>query len=486
MYETFLENYINNLYNYQNQTKCLEQKNLFSKKDYYILLKPVIDLLQKYKDHPLEELRDILYQNSQLEEYLKDFFYTKEMAPGMVMCYETPKYSETIILGNKKEIIMTDKGDFVSKIEKMEENTIFDLASITKIFTSFSILLLEQRGLLSIYDEVIKYDPRFKNLKGITLFDLLTFQVPLKTTKRIDGVKSREEAEELLFSIEIDPFNDLKRPYTDMGAMILKYVIEKVSGVDYYSFLRDNILLPLQMEETYSKVPKEKEHRLASTNYDLKYYKDHISITKNPGGAVYDPKAQIMGQMEGNLSGHAGLFSTAKDMSHLANALLNEKIFSMKVLEKFSQNRTGRAYIEEGKAKYVQYFGMLCYAKYPHLYGTEVYHPLSGKTFASAGWTGTYFTVDPINQLSLFLGSNRSHNRVTFIDPSRVDERIKEENGKKMFPFEQGRKVDSSRFAFDRRAFVNPALALLLQNKMLEDFYKQFGEIEKKEKVKII
>ena len=55
-----------------------------------------------------------------------------------------------------------------------------------------------------------------------------------------------------------------------------------------------------------------------------------------------------------------------------------------------------------------------------------------------------------------------------------------------MFPFEQGRKVDSSRFAFDRRAFVNPALALLLQNKMLEDFYKQFGEIEKKEKVKII
>ena len=127
------------------------------------------------------------------------------MAPGMVMCYETPKYSETIILGNKKEIIMTDKGDFVSKIEKMEENTIFDLASITKIFTSFSILLLEQRGNLSIYDEVIKYDPRFKNLKGITLFDLLTFQVPLKTTKRIDGVKSREEAEELLFSIEIDP-----------------------------------------------------------------------------------------------------------------------------------------------------------------------------------------------------------------------------------------------------------------------------------------
>lgn len=489
MYEKFLENYIDNLYNYQNQTSFVEQQKLFTKKEYYVFLKPVVELLKKYKDHTIEELRNLLYQQSNIEEYVKDFFDKKAMAPGVVMRYGTLKYSETIVFGNKVEKTK-EEDHFVPEVKKMEENTIFDLASITKIFTSFSILLLEQRGLLSLKDEIQKYDDRFKNLKGVTIFDLLTFKVPLKTRKRIDEALSREEAEQLLFSIQTDPSGNPYKPYTDMGAMVLKYVIEKASGMKYDAFLKENIFLPFHMEDSYVLVPKRKLDRVASTNFDFKYYnEDSFSITNNEREAVYDPKAQKMGQMEGILSGHAGLFSTARDMSNFAKNLINETIFSKEVLEKFSKNRTGRVYVENEKIKYVQYFGMLCYSKYPNLCGTEVEHALSGKTFASAGWTGTYFTVDPLNDIYLFLGSNRSHNRVTSIDPINQNKISVEENGRKTIVLpNKERKIITTGFAFDRNsAVVSPALKLTIQYKMLEDFYEQcFKEVKKEEKIKIL
>lgn len=489
MLEQYLEDYVNDLYEKQNNGSCLEQQGLYTKKEYYELLKPVIELVSNYKDYTIDELRNKLYENSQIEENLTDFIYKKEMVPGMIFSYGTKNYKETVVVGNRQEVSLNEQGKIVPDLEKMTEDTIFDLASVTKVFTSVSLLKLVQDGVISLNDTVVKYAPQFRNLNDVTIYDLMTFGVPLKTNGRVDRASSREEAEQILFGIERDLESTNKRPYTDMGAMVLKYVIESASGINYYHFVEENILKKLNMNDTHVVVPKMKLDRVSSTNLDGKYYKDgNFAITTNaPKGIVYDPKAQIMGQKDGVLSGHAGMFSTANDMTNLAKGIISGKVINEEYVEMMAKNRTGRKYIEDDKEKYIQYLGMLCYSKNPILADSELFHAMSGKSFASAGWTGTQLTVDPINELYFFMAANRSHNRMTFIDPAQRDKVEVNENGKKTILLPNGDvKIDATRFAWDRdAAIVHPALKLTIQYKMLEDTYTLVNGIELKSKEKV-
>lgn len=489
MLEKYLEDYVNNLYENQNNGAVIEQQGLYSKKDYYELLKPVIDLCNK--DLSINEIRNILFKNSGIEENLNDFIYKKEMVPGMVFSYGTNNYKETVVIGNRQEVTLDENNNIVPDIEKMTEDTIFDLASVTKVFTSLSILKLVQSGVINLNDEVVKYAPEFKNLKGVTIFDLLSFGVPLKTNGRVDKASSREEAEQILFNIEVNKESENLVPYTDMGAMVLKYVIEHASSMNYYNFVEENILNKLNMKDTHVLVPKMKLDRVASTNLDGKYFKDgNFAITTNAKkGIVYDPKAQIMGQQEGILSGHAGMFSTVNDMTNLAKGIMGGQIIDNKYVEMMAKNRTGRKYIQDDKEKYVQYLGFLCYSKNPILANSELFHAMSGKALASAGWTGTQLTVDPINQLYFFMAGNRSHNRMTFIDAAQKEKVKVNENGKKTIVLPNGDiKIDATRFAWDRDAVVvHPSLKLSIQYKMLEDVYTLMNEkIEQEENVRHI
>lgn len=492
MLEQYLENYVNNLYLRQNLGAKPEQQGLYTKKDYFELLKPVIELIKEYKDYSIDELRAKLYENSNIDANLIDFIYKKEMVPGMVFSYGTKNYKETIVIGNRQEISLDENGNFIPAIEKMTEDTIFDLASITKIFTSISILKLVSNNTICLNDEVIKYSPQFKNLKGVTIYDLMTFGIPLKTNGRVDRASSKEEAEKILFDIEVDQESLNRKPYTDMGAMVLKYVIESASGMNYYYFVEENILKKLNMNDTHVVVPKMKLDRVASTNFDGKYYKDgNFSITTTaPKGVVYDPKSQIMGQPVGVLSGHAGMFSTASDMTNFAKGIMGGQVIDENYVEMMVKNRTGKKYIEDEKEKYVQYLGMLCYSKNPILADSELFHAMSGKSFASAGWTGTQLTVDPINELYFFMAANRSHNRMTYIDPSQRDKVEINENGKKTILLPNGDiKIDATRFAWDRdSAVVHPTLKLVIQYKMLEDVYSLINntELEQQENIKYL
>ena len=480
MLDKFLDEYIENLLEKQNNGALKEQTGLFSKSEYYKLLKPVIDIIRNNGDLTIEEMRTLLFQKSGIEEEIKRFVYKKEMVPGLVFSYGTKNYKETVIIGNRQEVALNQNGEVVPSIEEMTEDTIFDLASITKLYTSLSTLKLVQDGLIRLDDDVTKYAPQFVNLKGITIFDLLSFGVPLKTKERVDKAPSKEEAEKILFSLEVDKESQNLRPYTDMGAMVLKYVIECASGENYYNYVEKNILKPLQMIDTHVIVPNQKISRVASTNLGGMYYKDgNFSISKNsPKGIVYDPKARIMGASNGDLTGHAGLFSTASDMTKLAKGIINGQVIDDKFVEEMAKNRTGRSYEEMGTTKYVQYLGYLCYSKNPILDSSEVYHALSSRALASAGWTGTQLTVDPLNELYLFMAGNRSHNRMTYIDAAHKDKVKVDENGKRTIILPNGQEmIDATRFAWDRDSvIVHPALRLAIQYKMLEDFYELSNE----------
>lgn len=480
MLDNYLEEYVEKLYYNQNVGMSLEQQGLYSKKDYYELLKPVIELIKKHDYLSLDEMRDYLFRKSNIEEMIQNFVYNKEMVPGMVFSYGTQNYKETVVVGNRQEVSIDNNGNLVPNIEKMTDDTIFDLASVTKVFTSLSILKLVQNGTICLDDKITKYVPKFKNLNEVTIFDLMSFRVPLKTNGRVDNAKSRDEAEQILFNIEIDRENLNRRPYTDMGAMVLKYVIENASGMNYYNYVEKNILNPMKMKDTHVVIPKLKLDRVASTNFDGKYYKDgnFVITTSASRGSVYDPKAQIMGQTDGVLSGHAGMFSTVSDMTNFAKGIMSGQIIDDSYVEMMAKNRTGHKYIDGDKEKYVQYLGMLCYSKNPILADSELFHAMSGRSLASAGWTGTQMTVDPINQLYFFMASNRSHNRMTFIDAVQKDKVKVDQNGRKTIILPNGDiKIDATRFAWDRDSVVvHPALKLSIQYKMLEDIYKLMKE----------
>lgn len=475
MNDKFLMDYINDMYNKQNIGSSLEQKGLYTKKDYYELLKPVIELTNAFKDYSMEELRRKLYENSGIEEKVRELVYKKEMVPGMVFSYGTKNFQETVVIGSKQEVKLDENGKLIPAVEQMTEDTIFDLASVTKLYTSLSILKLVEMGKINFDDKITKYVPEFKNLNEVNIFDLLSFSVPLKTDERVDKAPSKEEGERILFNIYPDRESKPKNSYTDMGAMVLKYVIEKVTQMNYYDFVDKYILKELGLVDTHVQVPEYKLDRVASTNFDGKYFKDgnYILNTTASIGKVYDPKAQVMSQENGNLSGHAGLFSTAKDMTTLAKGMIGGQIIDQKYIELMAQNRTGKLLEtnEFGNSKFTQYLGFLCYSKHPIQSDSELFHAMSGKALASAGWTGTQLTVDPINELYFFLGSNRSHNRMTFIDPTHNDKVETNEFGKKTILLPNGEvRIDSRRYAWDRDDYVvHSALKLAIQYKMLED-----------------
>lgn len=183
-----LEAQAEKLYINQNLAKEEEQRNIISKEAYKEILRPVTDVVGSNKDASIGELRDLLYKNSGLYETLRKAVYDRKMAPGAVISYGGNNYQEIITLG------MTS--DFEDAINA-NERTIYDLASVTKLFTSVSILQLVRTKKIDWNKPVSFYLPEFNGLKSVSVYHLLTFSIPVKTNGRIDRAGTKEEAEKI-------------------------------------------------------------------------------------------------------------------------------------------------------------------------------------------------------------------------------------------------------------------------------------------------
>ena len=79
---------------------------------------------------------------SHVEDKVKSFILERKMAPGMVIKYGTSNFEEIIVIGNREEVELDASGNLVPAIKKMTDDTIFDLASVTKLYTILSIIKL--------------------------------------------------------------------------------------------------------------------------------------------------------------------------------------------------------------------------------------------------------------------------------------------------------------------------------------------------------
>jgi CubicO group peptidase (beta-lactamase class C family) len=141
----------------------------------------------------------------------------------------------------------------------MKPENVFELGSITKQFTSVSILMLMEQGKLSLEDEITKYLPDYPTQgKKITIHHLLNHTSGIKSYTDMENFMSITRMDKSPKEI-IDVFKDQPMDfdpgeqwhYNNSGYIVLGYIIEEVSGKTYADFISENIFLPLKMNNSY-------------------------------------------------------------------------------------------------------------------------------------------------------------------------------------------------------------------------------------------
>ena len=335
------------------------------------------------------------------------------MLTGILAAYGTAEKSECVLYGRAQEVRL-ENGRFSPAVRALADNSLFDLASLTKLLICVAAMRLTELGLLSLDECVGRIDPRFVHLMDVPVFDVLCYRVCLQTPGRIDDAPTREEGLRRLFDVRTAPLPPV-RIYSDINAMVVKYVIEAKSGLTLYDALMRYVLTPAGMTETFSAVPPELLGRCVCYNYEHRIVRDRYILRGNvETGMPHDPKALLLCDDGRDLCGHAGLFSTAQDMTRFAQALLRGDIIRRDTLLEIATNRTGQ-YHSDGT--YRQPLGFLCFLRHPVQRLSEVPAHMGRHGFGISGFTGNHLVIDPdLGVFELFLG-NRCHARVSHITP---------------------------------------------------------------------
>ena len=282
------------------------------------------------------------------------------------------------------------------KRSAMQYETIFDAASLTKVIaTAPSIALLVEQGEISLNDKVNRWIPGFKkNGKGaITIRHLLTHTSGLRPGLSLRqewiGVETaieKAKAERITFQ------PNTRFVYSDINFILLGEIVRLASGHSLDEFAKKNIFQPLGMRDTGFQPSSEKLGNIAPTEK-----LGEIILH----GEVHDPTARRMG----GVAGHAGLFTTAKDLGVFASMMLNNgnsggrRIFSKETIELMTTSQTAPDIkIQRGL-------------------GWDISSPYSSPrgnhfdlgSYGHTGWTGCSIWIDPSTGTSVVLMTNRVH-----------------------------------------------------------------------------
>lgn len=218
-----------------------------------------------------------------------------------------------------------------SNPEAMTADTIFDLASLTKVIaTTTCVMRLEQLGQIKLNDPVAKYIPDFaqNGKQDVTIRMLLTHYSGLPADLDLkeawngaDEGYSRANATKL-----VNPPGSTFL-YSDVGFVVLGELVQKVGGMPLDQYAQTYVFGPLGMTSTRFNPPTSWGPRIAPTQRD-----EHTGQMVR--GTVHDPTAHQMG----GVAGDAGVFSTAEDVAKFAQALLNRgaPILSPLIVEKMT------------------------------------------------------------------------------------------------------------------------------------------------------
>lgn len=221
--------------------------------------------------------------------------YSKKHSPSYVIdIYNNGKEYE-IVFGNRQ---------IKPNIKKCDDNTLYDIASLTKIYTATLIYIAYEENKINIYDFVKNIDDRFANLDDICVVDLLSHNQEIWTDGYLGNAVDKDEFYKILFSATIK--NKIPT-YVDSHYIILSTLLEKVYNKTYTEILNEKIIHKLNLEKT---TVNPKTFNIASNNYETLNGEIINIITP---GLLHDNKARRAKEL-GIITGHASIFTTGKEL----------------------------------------------------------------------------------------------------------------------------------------------------------------------------
>jgi len=285
------------------------------------------------------------------------------------------------------------------KTKTVASNTVYDLASLTKVMaTTTSIMKLVGDGKLDINDPLSKYVSEFNTSEKqeITLRHLLLHTSGLPAFRiYVDKLKSRDEIVEAVRNEPLINEPGKEYVYSDLGFILLAEIVYEVTGKHVDEFATDEIYTKLDMYDTLFnpyKLGSKFSGRIPPTEIDTVYNRGTVLEV------AHDERAYFMD----GVAGHAGLFSSVKDMSKYAFMLLNdgnyggENVIKKEVVAKFTSLQSSinvRGLGFDRKSEGFSSAGQLT----------------SPNTFGHLGFTGTSLWIDPDEDIAIILLTNRTY-----------------------------------------------------------------------------
>jgi len=331
--------------------------------------------------------------------------------PGAVLHLESRGASYRKAYGNR----MTKPSE-----EPMTEDTIFDVASLTKVLaTTPAILALLDEGKLSLDAPVSRFIPEFleggvleesrapsslpdeekerypspDDRETITIRHLLTHQSGLPPgifLSKGDFWGNAEGARRAaVIGLKEKPGTRFR--YSDVNYILLGEIVRRVSGLPLEEFVRERLFTPLDMDDTGYLPDASEQVRIAPTEFI-----EEFGLLR---GMVHDPTAR---RMQG-VAGHAGLFSTAEDIATFLRSWIDAGKTNFPLLEETRKLATGNQLPQALGVK--RGLGWDIESAFAYQRGERF--PRDG--FGHTGWTGTSVWVDPASETFVVLLTNRNH-----------------------------------------------------------------------------
>ncbi|MEJ2677525.1 MAG: serine hydrolase [Gemmatimonadota bacterium] len=299
----------------------------------------------------------------------------------------------------------------------MTTKDLFDLASVTKVMaTTFAVMMLVDRGQVSLDAPLYTYLPDFRgpHKDSITVRNLLTHTAGLRQWVPIYyHARNEKGAYAYIRQLPLKWGVGQGRHYSDLGFMLLGYMVEHVTGQRLNVFVRRELYEPLGLEHTAFNPKARHLGPFAATSQGNPYEKHMVydstfgyKCTENPTSFTGWRHYTLVGEVNdgnayyanGGIAGHAGLFSTAADLHVLLELLLGRGAYGGK---RYISARVVNEFLQP------LWFGNgLGWGMAPNM--VELQHAPAG-TFGHTGFTGTFVAGVPKYGLAVVLLTNRQN-----------------------------------------------------------------------------
>ncbi|MEN8376846.1 MAG: glycoside hydrolase family 3 N-terminal domain-containing protein, partial [Gemmatimonadota bacterium] len=299
--------------------------------------------------------------------------------------------------------------DWAPGAPAVDDSTIWDLASLTKtLATTTAVMMLADAGDVELDAPLRRYLsewPAAGPLAPVSLRNLLRHDSGLPAFERLWLTPGASERPVRAIAA-LDPAYERgeRTVYSDLGPILVGKVIERVSGLGLDEFVRRYVIGPLSLRETgfspeQTAFPCQCLQRVAPTEVDRAGGRGHVR------GSVHDPNAFALG----GVAGHAGLFSSARDLAVLAQFVMDRGRFAGRELVRSSTVETFVRTQGPGTTRALGWDTPSERSSAGDLF--------SERSFGHTGFTGTSLWFDPDQDLFVVLLTNR-------INPSAANRMI--------------------------------------------------------------